>query len=243
MNVILQEQPDPGKSLTVLQPTVPDRKIIKEEWPEPAKNAGGSSEQTDPSLPKMTVAEAAPRKEPSEAIASEAMPLIKPLPQPVLPTPPDITPDTSIFDGSSTAIVGKQNPGSGSGVPGRGIGRGIGNGFGNGIGPGFELEPARWVRKMTYYQLRRYYPKAALRNKVSGEVELICNVKLNRRVRDCFVESETPAGAGFGQASLTASKRFRIFPREIDGEPVDGAPVLITIWYDPEPLAPGEERK
>lgn len=241
--LITSAEDEAGQTLTIWDVSRPIPKIIFEKWPDPADNAGGSSEKTDPRLPKMTVAQAAPDQEPKLSEQVDVTPKIKPLTDAILPVPDKSTLDASSFDSKGTAILGKQNPGSGSGLAGMGIGKGIGDGIGNGMGPGFELEPARWVRELTYYQLRRFYPKNALEQKISGEVDLICTITLKRRVRTCHVEAETPRGAGFGKASLEASKRFRIYPREIDGEPIDGAPVQIKIWYDPDPLAPDAKRQ
>jgi protein TonB len=45
------------------------------------------------------------------------------------------------------------------------------------------------------------------------------------------VTSETPSRAGFGDAALKLSAYFRMTPRTIDGEPVDGGQTRIWIAF------------
>lgn len=96
---------------------------------------------------------------------------------------------------------------------------------------------AQWVSMMTFYELRRYHPKKALRDKLGGRVTLVCRVTLSKRVYECRVTEEAPVGHGFGAAARRASRQFRVFPRRLDGVEVAGAPVLIPIRFDPEPLS------
>ncbi|MEM1132530.1 MAG: hypothetical protein AAGH53_06320 [Pseudomonadota bacterium] len=228
---------EPIEALTVFA-LAPDTPPDEERpLPPPNYNAGGSSERTEERRKPLEIAQAAPKA------SGKTETVFKTTPTEVLDDASKIASDTSLIDSIGKASIGNREAGSGSGNPGRGIGNGTGDGIGDGFGPGFQIEPARWVRVMNYYQLRRFYPKPALEAKTSGVVDLVCYVKLNRRVSRCYVESETPAGKGFGAASLRASKKFRIFPREIDGEPIDRAPVSVRIYYDPEPLNRYAERQ
>ncbi|WP_365786074.1 energy transducer TonB [Phenylobacterium sp.] len=42
-----------------------------------------------------------------------------------------------------------------------------------------------------------------------GQVVLICTVVANAKLDDCTVQSESPAGAGFGEKAIRASKEMR----------------------------------
>ena len=48
----------------------------------------------------------------------------------------------------------------------------------------------------------RGYPEAAWRQGLGGTVLLRCTAENGRRIRDCSVVSERPAGLGFGAAAL-----------------------------------------
>ncbi|WP_339914789.1 energy transducer TonB [uncultured Brevundimonas sp.] len=66
------------------------------------------------------------------------------------------------------------------------------------------------------------YPTLALRQGVeSGRVELQCPVTADGHIPSCWILSETPAGAGFGQAALVGAVQARLQPGTVDGEAVD----------------------
>ena len=44
----------------------------------------------------------------------------------------------------------------------------------------------------------------------------------NGSVTACTIISETPAGAGFGAAALSAARRARLSPRSVDGVATGG---------------------
>ena len=65
------------------------------------------------------------------------------------------------------------------------------------------------------------FPAEALRRGVQeGTVRLTCTAGVRARLTDCVIHAETPAGAGFGEASLAAAREAVISPRVIDGKPV-----------------------
>lgn len=55
------------------------------------------------------------------------------------------------------------------------------------------------------------FPERALRQSVeSGAVTLSCLVQANGHLTQCVVETERPAGAGFGQAALDGARSARL---------------------------------
>jgi hypothetical protein len=74
----------------------------------------------------------------------------------------------------------------------------------------------RWV-----IQPRPEFPSRALREKANtGSANLSCLVRPDGRLHDCVVETERPAGAGFGQAAIDGARRARLGPAPDDSAPV-----------------------
>tara|TARA_R110002124_G_scaffold7151_4_gene41997 strand:+ start:212 stop:949 length:738 start_codon:yes stop_codon:yes gene_type:complete len=88
-----------------------------------------------------------------------------------------------------------------------------------------------WIRQPSGEQLMRAYPQRALRAEVAGTASLTCVVQTSGAVSGCVVTSETPGGYGFGRAAQSLSREFRISPRTVDGQPVDGARVNINLRF------------
>jgi TonB family protein len=88
-----------------------------------------------------------------------------------------------------------------------------------------------WLEKPTGRDLAAVYPAKALAERLSGEVTIGCRVGRDGRLADCAVRSEAPIGAGFGEATLAMSRRFRMAARSETGQPTAGARVVIPVLF------------
>jgi protein TonB len=76
----------------------------------------------------------------------------------------------------------------------------------------------------------RFYPSRAMDREQTGRVVLDCLVSADGTI-SCSVASEDPPGWGFGEASLRASRLFRVAPQTADGRPTSGGRFRKTlIW-------------
>ena len=77
----------------------------------------------------------------------------------------------------------------------------------------------------------RYYPEAARAAGTEGAATIACTLTRRGTLEKCVVVSETPAGAGFGEATLRLADRFKMRPRTKDGRSVAGRQIRIpVIW-------------
>jgi TonB family protein len=89
-----------------------------------------------------------------------------------------------------------------------------------------------WTRKPSGADLARAYPFVALQRNLSGAAAMECGVVADGTLADCKVLSESPAGAGFGDAVLRMAKYFQMKPATADGAPVAGGRVRIPIRFN-----------
>jgi TonB family protein len=92
-----------------------------------------------------------------------------------------------------------------------------------------------WLVKPTQAELQWAYPNDALRKNINGFARLGCVVTASGEAVNCQVLSEEPDGAGFGQAALKLTPRFRFQPQTVDGVAVGGANIVIPVRFEIPP--------
>lgn len=91
-----------------------------------------------------------------------------------------------------------------------------------------DVVPVPWAeRQPTSADYRSTYPQQALQQGLEGQVRLACTLTEDRAL-DCAVQSETPAGAGFGDAALRLS---RLYVVRADYGLQPGARVILPVRY------------
>jgi periplasmic protein TonB len=88
-----------------------------------------------------------------------------------------------------------------------------------------------WVQRPTGRQLADLYPRLAAERGITGGATLMCEVIGSGAVRNCAVVDESPKGRGFGDAALASARLFKLNPRTVDGETVEGAKVRIPLVF------------
>lgn len=86
-----------------------------------------------------------------------------------------------------------------------------------------------WVRLPTGEQFANFYPVRRGQPRVNGSAIMQCRVAVNGTLDDCIIVSESPAGAGFGAATLGLARFFQMHPKLVNGEPVPEALVSIPV--------------
>lgn len=140
-----------------------------------------------------------------------------------LPAPPVQAPEPALVVG--LAPVAGPTPGMGQGGTGNGTGTGDGDGEGSGsggIGP-------RFIRGATQAEIFSVIP----RGRRQGRGSVSCIIRLDQRLGDCRVVSETPPGQGFGAAAVTVAEAYFRFrpPMSASGRPVEGQRVTVYVQF------------
>jgi len=91
-----------------------------------------------------------------------------------------------------------------------------------------------WLKGPTPEDLMTVWPREALKKGYGGRAVIACQVSLQGALRECSVESESPAGAGFGSAAIALTPQFVMKPATRDGRPVVGAVRIPVIFPTPE---------
>jgi protein TonB len=89
-----------------------------------------------------------------------------------------------------------------------------------------------WLQKPSSAQLGRLYPARAAERGVRGAATMECRVTAQGTVNGCVVLRESPTGYGFGEAALASTRYFRLNPRTIDGQAIEGAKVQIPMGFN-----------
>ena len=175
--------------------------------------------------PPTTIIELMQRPRPPEPQTADTPPpptaIHRPAPSPVQPTeilpiPPLDTPFTGDFNPiviapTPSPVVEAQPDPAPSGPP--------------------MITNPRWIARPTGDQMARAYPDRALRDGTEGSATLQCSVTARGSLTGCSVMSETPGGQGFGRAAMQLSRHFRLSPRTVDGQAVEGAVVTIPLTF------------
>jgi protein TonB len=90
----------------------------------------------------------------------------------------------------------------------------------------------RWLSQPSAAELSRFYPERDIDLGLTGRASLMCGVVANGRLDACRVVAETPARAQFGAAALKLVPYFKMSPRTVDGQPVDGGVVKFDIIFN-----------
>jgi protein TonB len=93
---------------------------------------------------------------------------------------------------------------------------------------------ANTASAQTAREARRYYPRAALEQGLSGQAVIDCLVDERGRL-DCTTTREAPLGAGFGDAAIRMSREFRIAPQTRDGQTTAGGRARLCFGFEPGP--------
>jgi TonB family protein len=95
------------------------------------------------------------------------------------------------------------------------------------------------LTKPTAAQIKEAYPVRALSDQVEGGAIIVCAVTGQGSLASCRVAREVPNGYGFGQAAVDLAPDFKMAPALVDGEPINGAPVTLTVPFrSDDPTAP-----
>ena len=90
----------------------------------------------------------------------------------------------------------------------------------------------QWLRKPNGADYTNFYPPQALEAGIGGHTQMECTVKADGTLENCHIIAETPAGKGFGAATLRLASRFKMRPQTVDGQPVAGAKVVIPVGWN-----------
>ncbi len=86
------------------------------------------------------------------------------------------------------------------------------------------------VRSPSASAILRVYPEAARLQAVTGDVALICVLNADGDLTLCVVQSEAPAGRGFGEAALKVAPEVRMAPIRPSAR-MAGMRVLVPIHF------------
>jgi TonB family protein len=100
------------------------------------------------------------------------------------------------------------------------------------VTPAGVIANPNWARKASAADIVRYYPYLAQKEGVNGRATVSCVATEGGALDGCSIESEGPAGYGFGDAALKLTKLFQMKPKTVDGSPTPGGQVTFPIAFE-----------
>lgn len=89
-----------------------------------------------------------------------------------------------------------------------------------------------WLIRPDAIPVGLFYPEAANDQFVAGRVRLECTPRIDQRI-DCRTVSETPAGWGFGEAAVAASRSYRMQANMRGGHIIGSPHVAVNLAFSP----------
>lgn len=91
---------------------------------------------------------------------------------------------------------------------------------------------AVWRLRPDAETIERHYPLGAKAQNISGKVVLDCRVNMDGSI-DCVIDSEGPAGWGFGAAAMEVARHFLLAEKAANGMPAADGRITIPIVFAP----------
>jgi len=96
--------------------------------------------------------------------------------------------------------------------------------------PPVEVYDPMWLKHVNPDYVVKLFPAAAANAGLkSGVATVVCSVQHDGSLQDCAVDSEKPAGMGFGDAALQIAAVMMMNPWTAEGDPVDGARIRLPV--------------
>lgn len=97
-------------------------------------------------------------------------------------------------------------------------------------GNGELLTGVTWTSRPDGNDVMRYYPQRAQEREQQGRVQMLCQIQEGGSIT-CLVDSEDPAGWGFGEAALRVARHYRAAPTTDTGESTAGKTTRVVIRF------------
>jgi protein TonB len=95
-----------------------------------------------------------------------------------------------------------------------------------------DIRNPTWLKRPGPNEFARFYPDRAQRLGQEGSATITCAVTAAGALTGCRLVRETPEDYGFGAATLKLAQYFKMSPRTVDGQPVEGGQVTIPIRFN-----------